>query len=122
MISTLARPAAAPQVTQDRTRQTFVVTGPHGTLTVDAETGSVLDLWPFYQSDAYADIVRIDAGEWVAFWASDPRGSQLDIQDVGFWTASTYQPADAEWREEVRPVRLDRQLRTGSAVYTTNRR
>lgn len=97
------------------------VIGVEGLLVVDPSTGDVERALDFHGTGALANVVRVDLDEWREAWRSDPRGQQIDVQDVGYWTAAgVFTPPDAEWRGEIRSHREARIARLGS-VFSNGR-
>jgi hypothetical protein len=83
------------------------VSGSHGTLIVDSETGAVLDYNPEYVEgfEGYGNIKRIDIEEWRKAYPGEPF-LDCDILDVGYWTADdVYVPPESEWRAEFQAQR-----------------
>lgn len=85
---------------------TFTVFGSHGSLTVNADTGEVLEL--VHETDeerGYKNIRRFDVVEWRATYPNEKlEGMQVDILDLGLWevvdddnTEKYFEP-DHEWR------------------------
>ena len=87
--------------------KTFTVRGSHGTLTVDAQTGTILRDESEYITPDYTDIAGFDITEWKrAYPCERIDGQNIDILDFGYWTTSgIYEPPAMEWREKVREAR-----------------
>ena len=96
--------------------KTLTITGSHGILTVDANSGDVLTLVPFDNSTDYSGITRFDLAEWRSYWDAELEGVALDILDVGFWDGGEYVEAEADWRAEVRQAREARRAIRGTPV------
>ena len=94
----------------------FYVYGSHGELTVDADTGDVIELMDqTYDSEEYRDIVRFDVHEWRREYPTEAiEGTGMDILDIGFWTdTGEYIGPEQSWRddrkrEEIENERLNR--------------
>jgi len=75
----------------------YTVYGSHGTFEID-ERGVPHGEVP----RAYGLIVRWDLAEWQRYW-NKPFIESFDVLDLGGWTQNgAYEPAEADWREEIK--------------------
>lgn len=84
---------------------TFQVTGSHGELIVDADSGEIIE-----RSDvsAYPEVARFDMNEWRATYPDETpeNASPIDILDLACTlTTGERCAADAYWREEFKHMR-----------------
>lgn len=83
-------------------RDVFFVSGDHGILTVDAETGTLVD------NDVegeYGNIDYFDVEEWKVTYPDETLINEtIDILDIGYWTLREgyYEEPDYKWRNEYR--------------------
>lgn len=92
------------------------LTGSHGTLVVDEQTGDVQHYYRENDRETredgdYDDIARIDVEEWKRTYPQDTLDGG-DILDFGYWmTDGTYVPPCEDWRADFRDA--DPPARTG---------
>lgn len=93
--------------------KTFEVTGSHGTLTVDCQTGRVLDYQHDDDDSEYSNIERFDLEEWRSYYGKE-LVSSIDILDLGFWYYPNklvrwpvYGGPEQDWRNEFRIHQLN---------------
>lgn len=67
--------------------KTFILYGSCGEMIVDTD-GNVLEhiAYPYADMDGYANIIRIDVGEWRDFYPNEQlEGGSWDVLDFGGW-------------------------------------
>lgn len=90
--------------------KTFTVTGTHGEITVNAETGETIRqvttcACENCEGRGYANIVKFDIEEWKRAYPGETpmTAGQIDILDLGYWTkGGAYEPPATDWRNEFR--------------------
>jgi len=72
----------------------------HADFSIDPDSGDVLSLDQFPNSDDMSYIARFDLAEWVAYW-SELLPEEFDILDLGYWCKDgVYEPAEPDWRKD----------------------
>lgn len=91
--------------------KTFLVTGSHGEIEVDAKTGRVVkadvcDCDDCREYGDYRNIRKVNVKEWCRHYGQHEPDSHVDILDVGYWYATggelAYEAPVDDWREEFR--------------------
>jgi hypothetical protein len=99
-------------LTETTALKTVEVSGNHGTLTVDHDTGKVLS-YEAEEDAAYRDIVSVDLDEWRAFWGQAELDQHIDILDVDALTdTGEIIKAEEDWRCEAIPNGIDQPMAT----------
>lgn len=88
---------------------TIEIFSSHGRLTVNREDGTILSCYEDTDHECAGTllgITRFDVREWET-WAKgigwEPASiHSADILGFGFWMGEQYEPAESEWREDVR--------------------
>ncbi|HEX5281902.1 MAG TPA: hypothetical protein VFW28_17610 [Micropepsaceae bacterium] len=79
--------------------KTIEISGSHGTLTADANTGQVMHRTG---DGDYSSISRFDLAEWQRTYPGETCNGG-DILDFAYWTTDGhYEDADSGWREDFR--------------------
>lgn len=84
--------------------KTFEVTSSHGCLTVNAETGEVIECGVIHTDcdNCITDITRVDVEEWRNRYPGETP-EYVDILDLGTWnTAGEYSGPEEEVRQEIK--------------------
>lgn len=85
--------------------KTATVCSSHGTITINAETGDVLEFSCDEIRSEYGDLVRFDIQEYCKFWNEGP-ADNYDILDLGSWDKDGhYDPACPGWRSDCQKMK-----------------
>lgn len=89
---------------------TIYITGSHGRLVVETDTGRVDEMLSTYETDEYKNIDAVDIEEWLARYPFEQLtdGASYDILDFGYWTdMGDYEPPCEDWRRDIKePLKL----------------
>lgn len=80
---------------------TFKVFSSHGEITVNADTGQVVEVEVYEGGDPFPAISKFDIDEYKQYHKVQMVADEgIDILDIGYWLQDMqYSPPDQEWRK-----------------------
>ena len=81
-----------------------VISSSHGNLLYNRESGLVLYINANEDSynEYFSKITKIDIREYCDYYKTDVIPKDIDILNVGYWCTNLYEPAEKDWREELK--------------------